>query len=794
MKISYRWLKRLVDFQYTPQELACKLTQIGIEVASVTPYGQDIHGVIMGKVTDVRPHPESNHLKICRVETLNKVFNVVCGAPNVDSGQIVPLAPEGAQLPCGKIIKSSTIMGIESEGMICSKKELGLGDDHSGIMVLDESIKTLNDLNDWILEIELTPNRPDCLNHIGIAREIAILCNSEIKLPHIDFNETGFLKNETFSISIREPELCEDYSAFIIRGVKVAPSPFWLANSLERNGLRSINNVVDITNYILMKMGHPLHAFDLNKLNGPEIIVRRAKKGERITTLDAKERILDESMLVIADALKPVALAGIMGSAESEVDESTTDILLEGAYFNPVCIRKTSKSIGLSTEASYRFERGTDRVGFKDALRRAAYMVALVGQAESVSQMLETEAKPSVKKVLHCNLERIKSCLGFEISDELIKNIIKKLHIAIVEINGPDLTLELPSFRVDLDIEEDIIEEIARIYGYDNIPESLPGSKFSEFELNKKYLFSNWTRSVLTGLGLYETITCSLVRADINDNLPSFFARNGLPAICVKNPISEEQQALQTSLLPNLISAIETNEKQKWENIGLFEIGNVFLPHSSKKYEEKLMLAIAVSGKTNKLFWQETERGIWDFFDFKGLIEDYLSNLGIGMVKFKKTELNYMHPGKTAAIISGDDIIGFLGQFHPFFAKERGIDKNTFLAEINAEFLIKNIKIRGCYSSLAKFPSIDRDLAIVVDANINYQTISDALESIVPQLLEDFYIVSIYEGAQIPAGKKSLSLRMRYRSKETTLTDQEVDATHNSLAKNLIKKLGCELR
>jgi len=794
MIVSYQWLKKLVDFDYTPQELASKLTQIGLEVASITNYGQDISGVIIGKVTDVKSHPESDHLKLCKVEAEDKTYSVVCGAPNVDIGQLVPLAVEGAKLPCGKTIRNTVVLGIESEGMICSEKELGLGDDHSGIMVLDESIRTINDLSDWVLEIELTPNRPDCLNHIGIAREIAIICGTEIKLPHIDFNEAGLLKKESFPISIIEPDLCENYSAFIIRGVKVGPSPFWLSNSLKKNGLRSINNIVDITNYILMKMGHPLHAFDLDKLNGPEIIVRRASKGEHIITLDGKDRILDDTMLVIADSEKPVALAGIMGGSESEVTDSTQNILLEGAYFNPVSIRKTSKSVGLSTEASYRFERGTDRIGFKDALRRAAYMIALIGGADSISQMMEIDAKPSIKKVIKCNLENVKSILGFEIKDDLIKSTIKKLNIIIIDQKRSELTLELPSFRVDLAIEEDIIEEIARIYGYDNIPADFPGSKFSEIELNRKYIFSNRTRNLFAGAGFYETITCSLVHTDVNKQWPSYFAKNGLSPLCVKNPISEAQHALQTSLIPNLINVIELNEKQKIENIRLFEIGNVFIPKHDNVYNENLMLSVAVSGKQNRLFWDEKTQKSWDFFDFKGVIEDYFANIGIDNIRFEKSEVSYLHPGKASSILLDNEPIGIFGQLHPLLAKEKGIDKNTFIAEVNAESLINNLKIQGHYSVITKFPFVERDLAIVIKSDTSFQFIKDSLSSILPELLEEYFLVSIYEGKPIPEGKKSLSLRMRYRSKEKTLTDFEVDEIHNSFAKNLVTKLGCELR
>lgn len=833
MKVSYQWLKKIVDFEFTPDELADQLTRLGLEVASVTPYGC-IDGVIIAHVTSLKPHPNADTLKVCTLEGKNRTYNVVCGAPNVAVGQLVPLATEGCLLPSGITIKKSEIRGVTSEGMICSKKELGLGDDQSGIFVLERSaiqgdiLKNYEGMNDWILEIELTPNRPDCLNIVGVAREIAVLSGKKVELPEIEIAEAKIKRGDSIPISVLDPDLCENYSAYIIRGVKVGPSPFWLTNMLEKLGFRSINNIVDVTNYVLIEMGHPLHAFDLNLLQGPEIIARRAKEGETIITIDQKERVLTDSMLVIADAHRPVAIAGIMGGFETEVTDKTTDILLEGAYFNPVSIRKTSKKIGLSSESSYRFERGTDRIGFQRALQRAASLIVKLGEAKSVSPLLENNAKAAKCVPIKCNIERINSYLGIVLSAEEIIDILTKLNISIKNRKNNDLELEPPSYRVDLSIEQDIVEEIARIYGYDRIPMANPGSDFVEYEINKNILFAQMTRSILTGNGFYDTLSCSLVQSRIPEEFPSFFSGSVSDAVRIQNPISEMQEVLQTSLIPNLINGISVNLREKLPRVKLFEIGNVFLtrrdyeeisideflrrekeldknPKSipihdrlqsykkGEKVEEKLVLSIGVALTDEQFFWENSEEK-YDFFTFKGFLEDYFECLGIGNVRYESVEVSYLHPGKTACVMLNGDKLGCFGQVHPAIARQKEISEQTYLAEFDADVLIKHMNLNAAYRPLPKYPAVERDLAIVIDKRIPFQTIYDTLMKSLPGLLEDFKIISLYEGAPIPAGKKSINFRMRYRSSERTLLDQEVDVIHNRLASILVERLQCELR
>ena len=683
--------------------------------------------------------------------------------------------------------------------MICSQKELGIGEDSSGIMVLDESFEpgtdftAINGIKDWVIEIELTPNRPDCLSMLGVAREVAVLTGNELRHPELVKPQVSENFDDVIPLQIENPDLCENYSAYVIRGVKVGPSPFWLARKVEKLGMRSINTIVDVTNFVLMEMGHPLHAFDLNKLQGPKIIVRTAQDGEKILTLDDKERTLDSSMLLVADESNPLAVAGVMGGASSEVTDATTDILLEGAYFNPVSVRKTSKTLGLSTEASHRFERGTDRVGFQKALQRAAYLIAELSGASSISPLFENNAKEPEQVFVTCNTSKIASLIGVDLSHDEIVETIEKLGIEIVEKNNENLRLAVPSYRIDLAIEEDIVEEVARIYGYDKIPMAEPGSAYVECEVNDKLIYSRFTRDVFVGAGFYETLSCSLVSDTVNEKYPCWVSNDKKPPVCVQNPISEMQKALQTSLIPNLLNAVAVNVKQKAESIKLFELGNIFVPISDKQADEKYMLCIAVAGNAEPTTWHGSTEP-WDFYSFKGFLTGYFDVLDIKKLDVERIEIDYLHPGRSAKFMIGNKVVGVFGQIHPEVAGNIDVPANTFVAELDAKVLIDEMNLHGSYTPLPKYPAIERDLAVVINTATNFQKISTVLNDLEPTLLEYWKLVSLYEGDPIPAGKKSLSFRMRYRSQESTLKDDEVDKVHNDYAAQVVKTLGCELR
>ncbi|MCB1195303.1 phenylalanine--tRNA ligase subunit beta [bacterium] len=800
MKVSYSWLKKIVAFDFSPQKLADILTELGLEVDSIMPFGQNLDGFVVAKVVDVKLIDESKHLTLCTVDTGTRKYSVVCGAPNVRKGIKSAFAVTGTKLPDGTVISTTKISGYESEGMLCSKKELGIGDDDSGIVVLDstagigEPLASIDDLSDWILEIELTPNRPDCLNMRGVAREIAVALKTSIMDKQRCIIEDKLLNAESIGITIENSELCENYSAYIIRGIKVEPSPFWLAHRLEMLGIRSINNIVDITNYVMMELGHPLHAFDLDKLAGPEIVVRCAKEGEVIETLDGKTRTLDSSMLVIADKIQPVAVAGIMGGASSEVTENTKNILLEGAYFNPVSVRTTARKLGLTSESSYRFERGADRGGFQEALQRAAYMIAGIGNASSRSCLIEHNAKPYSPVKFECSIERIRSLIGVAISDEKIKEIIESLNITILSQTKNTLTVQPASYRVDLSIEQDIAEEIARIYGYNNIPVVLPGSDFVEYAVNKKHQFARFSRNLLVGAGFFETVTCSLHPASTSIQIPSFFSKDGgSTAIPIKNPLSEMHQRLQTTLAPNILAVIENNIRQKSESIKLFELGTIFLPDKITFSHEKSILALGVSGQRELEYWGHSGKN-WDFFAFKGVLESFFASLGLNCITFQRTELPYLHSGKTAAIYIKNIPIGYLGQIHPLLSQQRMLKKDTFIAELDVDAILKEMAGDSKYAPLPKYPAIERDLAIVIDSSTPFQHIYNTIMNSMTGLLENFRVISIYEGDPIPPGKKSLSLRMRYRSLEKTLNDRQVDEIHDKMARIVVETLQCSLR
>ena len=799
MKISYKWLKKFVDFNYPPDELADKLTLLGLEVASITHIGGNLDNVFAAKVLDAQKLEGSDHLNICKVKVIDKEYQIICGASNVAKNQTVALAVEGADLPCGLKIKKTKIKGVESCGMICSKKELGFEDDSTGIWVLDKSFKegtelsSVDELEDYIIEIELTPNRPDCLSMLGVAREVAVLTGNKLSLPQPDKLDIPVDEKDIIPITINDPDLCENYSAYIIRDIKVAPSPFWLANAVEKLGMRSINNIVDITNYVLMEMGHPLHAFDLKKLSGPEIIVRRAKKNETIKTLDDKVRELDDSILLIADKNQALAVAGVMGGAESEVSEKTTDILLEGAYFNAVNVRSTSKKLSLSSEASYRFERGTDRVGFQNALKRAAFMIAKLGSASSISTLFQDEPVKYTDKIVSANLHRIKSYLGIDIFDDAILETFKKLDFELKKRTGDDIELLIPSYRVDISIEEDLVEEVARIYGYDKIPMANPGSDFVDVQINKHLIHSQFTRNIFTGAGFYETVTCSLVSSKVPQNNKPVFGNNNFSALKIANPISEMQEVLQTGLLPNILDVIQLNTKNKAETIKIFEIGNIFIPSGEKNIQEKTSLCLAVSGNREKNFWADSS-STWDFYSFKGLILDYLELLGFTDLSFSRAEHELFHPGRSANLFINKTKIGMFGQIHPIKTKEMEISELTFAAELDTDYLSENMNIKGAYLPLPKYPSTERDLAVVVDNKLLFQEINNAVNLKKPELLENYRVISVYEGDPIPEGKKSLNLRMTYRSKDKTLNDHEVDKIHNDFSKYIVSEINAELR
>ena len=681
MQVSFKWLQEYVDIDITPEELAEKLTNAGVTVDEIEYLNKGIEGVVVAKVLTVQKHPNADKLSLCQVTTDNEnVYQVVCGAPNVRDGQIVPFALVGANLPGNVKIKKAKLRGVESQGMICSAQELGIDDEslpseqREGILVLDPSaplgediVKYLN-LDDCILKLDLTPNRGDCLSVINIAREIGAILGKKVKLPEISFAEIDKNVHDFVQIKIDAPDLCYRYAARIVEGVTIKPSPLWLQHRLRCSGIRPINNVVDITNYILLEYGQPLHAFDYNFLEQGQIIVRQAKPGEKIVTLDGQERELTEEMLLITDPTKAVAVAGVMGGENSEVKETTTTVLIESAYFNPKSIRRTSTGLGLRSESSLRFEKGINIETVVEACNRAAQLMADLAGGRILKGVADNYPTPIKRTVIHLQLDKINKVLGTALTDKEIKGILTRLDFLILQEDGEKITVEVPPYRPDITIPEDLIEEVARLYGYENIPVTLPegvtsqGQKTAEQKLRDKIL------EVLSFRGLYEVINFSFINKNHVDKLllpEDDSRRNAIPLL---NPLSEEQGYMRTSILPGLLVNLQKNINKRNENIGIFELGKIYLPQSQGQdiTREKMTLGIAVSGVLVS-DWQEIGRKV-DFYSLQGILEDLFDKLNIINVDFVPCKDNpSYHPGRTAKVYVNNEQIGILGQVHRWF-------------------------------------------------------------------------------------------------------------------------------
>ncbi|NLW24942.1 MAG: phenylalanine--tRNA ligase subunit beta [Clostridia bacterium] len=808
MQVSFKWLQEYVDIDITPEELAEKLTNAGVTVDEIEYLNKGIEGVVVAKVLTVQKHPNADKLSLCQVTTDNEnVYQVVCGAPNVRDGQIVPFALVGANLPGNVKIKKAKLRGVESQGMICSAQELGIDDEslpseqREGILVLDPSaplgediVKYLN-LDDCILKLDLTPNRGDCLSVINIAREIGAILGKKVKLPEISFAEIDKNVHDFVQIKIDAPDLCYRYAARIIEGVTIKPSPLWLQHRLRCSGIRPINNVVDITNYILLEYGQPLHAFDYNFLEQGQIIVRQAKPGEKIVTLDGQERELTEEMLLITDPTKAVAVAGVMGGENSEVKETTTTVLIESAYFNPKSIRRTSTGLGLRSESSLRFEKGINIETVVEACNRAAQLMADLAGGRILKGVADNYPTPIKRTVIHLQLDKINKVLGTALTDKEIKGILTRLDFLILQEDGEKITVEVPPYRPDITIPEDLIEEVARLYGYENIPVTLPegvtsqGQKTAEQKLRDKIL------EVLSFRGLYEVINFSFINKNHFDKLllpEDDSRRNAIPLL---NPLSEEQGYMRTSILPGLLVNLQKNINKRNENIGIFELGKIYLPQSQGQdiTREKMTLGIAVSGVLVS-DWQEKGRKV-DFYYLKGILEDLFDKLNIINVDFVPCKDNpSYHPGRTAKVYVNNEQIGILGQVHPLVLENYDLPKEVYIAEIDVDVLFKIGQGKVEFKQLPKFPSVSRDLAIVVKDQVLAKDLIEKIKELGGELLVELQIFDVYKGGQIPSDSKSIAFSLTFQAMDRTLTDKEINEIFDRIQNSLGVHFGATLR
>ena len=792
MKISLNWLKDFVDIDISHERLADILMNAGLEVEGISKLGEGLDNVVIARILSMKPHPNADRLTLCSVTTGEKTHAIVCGAKNMKEGDLVALALPGAHLPNGLKIAKSKIRGEVSEGMLCSEVELALAKESAGIMILPGALR-LGDsfarammLEDTVFEINITPNRPDCLSVIGIAREVAALTGKYLKRQEAEFTE-GDLDTSGVSVDVRDSDACPRYTGRIIRGVKIGPSPLWLKRRLEASGVRSINNVVDVTNYVMLETGQPMHAFDLNLLAGKKIVVRKAAEDEKITTIDGTERTLDADTLVIADNERPVAIAGIMGGAGSEVSEKTTDILLESAYFKPSVVRKASKRYGLHTESSHRFERGVDPNGALDASCRAFQLIQEHAEGRAAVNFTDIYPNKINPVEIEMRLSRARSVIGLDLDMDSIVFGFERLEFGVNELDSDRIMVTPPTFRVDLTREIDLIEEAARLKGYDSIPVTCPKVEAQTGEKDKKGILEDRIRGCLTWIGFHEAVTYSFISTKA---LSPFLPAEAEPLMLL-NPLSEDQSVMRTTVIPSLLEVVERNLSYQNENLRFFEIGRIF-PCKGDERGERAVVSGIMNGLRYGRTWSLPGEEL-DFFDVKGVVENLLIGLGISATYAAPGEaIQYLHPGK-AAIVNVDGLdVGIIGELHPEVMAASDIKGKAFVFEIELKPLMEATKTVS-FVHIPRFPAVSRDVAVVVDSDVPAERVCRTIKGVDP-LIADVYLFDFYRGKHIPEGKKSLAYSIRYQAMDRTLKEEEVNLMHEKVLSVIQEAVGGALR
>ncbi len=801
MLISLKWLRSIADCDAPPDEIAHRLTMAGVEVEAVETYHFGLEKVVVGLIQSIKRHPNSEHLQICKVRGAEGTFDVVCGATNVAEGLKVPFALEGACLADGSEIQSANVQGIFSQGMLCSELELGLGEDASGIMVLDPKLEPGTplsgalELDDIILDIAITPNRGDCLSVAGIAREVAALFGAPWSPPVIDLEETGPAVESLASVTIEDPDLCPRYAARVVQNIIIRPSPLWLRQRLEAQGVRAINNVVDITNYVMMELGQPLHAFDYHRLGGHCIVVRRARPNESFVTLDGQKHQLQIDTLLICDASRGVALAGIMGGLNSEITPQTNTVLIESAYFHPTGIRRTAKRLGLSTESSYRFERGVDHEGVITALDRAAQLMVELGSGELASGRLDVYPFPLEREAIQLRVSKANRFLGMSLSGEEVRQLLESIQLEVQTANEDLLVANPASFRPDLSREVDLMEEVARLAGYERIPSASPMARLATAKPAFEQAIRQQTKHTLQSLGFCEILSYSFINPRAVDllQLEDIDRRRWL--LPLRNPLSEDQAVMRTTLLPGMLETAAKNQRRNNFNLRLFELSKVFFPKEDKELpEERLNLCGLLSGLRRPAAWNEPEDSV-DFFDAKGAVEATLSSLGILDIHWSTVALApYLRSDASARILVSDSYVGDIGEISPEVLQAFDLKVPVYLFDVDFDLLLERTGPVKRFQPLPRFPEINRDLAVVVSTSIAVQDLLDYLEKNRPKYAESITLFDQYIGEQVGTGKKSLAFRITYRSAERSLTDLEVNDIHTTFSQRVINAFQAELR
>lgn len=815
MRVSTEWLSDYISLEnVAPEDLAERITRAGIEIDVVENRNQGVTKVVVGYVKSKEKHPDADKLNICKVDAgLEEELQIVCGAKNVDAGQKVPVAMIGAKLPGGLDIKKAKLRGVLSQGMICSAKELGLNDkllpkeQQEGILVLPSElepgtpIEQVLGLNDHVLELDLTPNRSDALSMIGAAYEVSAILGREITLPKPEeqLTESGSPAAEHISVTVNEPELCTHYAARYITGVKIAPSPLWMQNRLMAAGIRPINNIVDITNYVMLEYGQPLHAFDADRLAGGNIVVRTAAEGEKMVTLDGQERKLKETMLLITDGEKPAAIAGVMGGENSEVTSDTVNLLLESAKFDGTTVRKTSRDLGLRSESSLRFEKNVDPNAVIPALNRAASLIAQYAAGTVHPGIVESVPAQAEELTISLSTDKVNNYLGTALTTEEIKAIFDRLHFAYEVLSGDELKVTVPTRRGDITRDVDLIEEVARLYGYDLIPTTVIEGPTTPGSFTKAQTIRRALRGLLSNGGYHEVISYSFVNP-VRGSLFSELTK-GSHSVKLAMPMSEEQSVLRTSILPQMLSAAEYNRNRKQDSLALFEIGNVFDTEEenlTKQPREIPALSLLLSGNRVEKQWNTSVQKV-DFFDLKGAIESIFAYLGLDKnVSYIANEPKDFHPGRSASIylnIEGKDaiLIGTMGQVHPEIQNSYDL-ADTYVAELSLGAIYEYARPVLVYRELPRFPAVERDIAVVVEENVEAGAMLTSIRESAGELLQSVQVFDIFTGEKLGLGKKSVALALTYRHHEHTLTEEEITAVHSKVVEELSTRFGAELR
>jgi len=801
VKVSFNWLQEFVEIGLSPVELAERLTMAGLEVEGLEevrpPFVSE--KVVVGRIADIHPHPETSGLSLCQIDLGGPVVPVVCGASNISVGDLVAVALPGAQLSEGRPVQEATIHGQRSVGMLSSEKELGLGEDGTGVLILDKEMTPGVDLTqalrlrDHILEIAVTPNRGDCLSHWGIAREVAAVTGGTLCLDATKPREDGPPIQALASVAVEDTALCPRYAARVVQGTTIGPAPFWMRRRLTLLGLRPINNVVDATNYVLLEMGQPLHAFDHARLEEGRIVVRRAKAGERIITLDGVERRLAPEMLVIADAVRTVAVAGVMGGAATEVTGTTQDLLLESALFQPVNVRRTAKTLGLSTESSYRFERGVDWEGIVRALDRVAGLIVQVAGGRVARGRFDLRVKQRKPAPVSLRVDRIGQVLGTSLPQAEVAKVLRRIQCHVTPRGTKTVAVSPPSYRLDLGREIDLVEEVARLRGFDQIPATLPVGQVRSARVTPFLGIEARVRRLLTAWGFQEVVNFSFTEEAVFDTLrlPETDPRRRV--VRIRNPLGGEA-VLRSLLLPSLVQNLATNESRGIRGSKLFEIARVFRDQPGAVLPvEGRAAGMVVAGDRLPVWWG-TRWGEVDIFDLKGVLEALGQCLRLSVDLKAEKRIPYLHPGRQAEIRLEEHVLGWIGELHPEVLRGFGSSMRAVAMEIDLDLAERHRGPTPMFRILPRYPAVLRDMAVVVPESVPAGEVEAAIRRTGGVLVEAVRLFDVYQGEPVPRGKKSLAYSIQFRSPDRTLTDGEVATVHGEILHALEKELGATLR